>query len=265
MVTAIDWQRVRTLAEQAEASGGTVGVAALAPDGAVFGYRADDVFVAASTIKVVIMQTIFRQIDADERSLEDRHPLTAADKATGGGILKHFRDGLPLTLHDLLVLMISISDNSATNMLIDLAGLERVNETARALGLARTHLGRKMFGRLARDGEVENTTTPLEMARAIEAILEGRAASAASCEAMLELLITQTNARRIARYLPQDAGIRWGSKTGSLSGVVNDAGFITTDAGTLIISVYTRGLPDPLAAEDVIGTISRAALTTVGL
>ncbi|MGH2559949.1 MAG: serine hydrolase [Thermomicrobiales bacterium] len=264
--TGIDWQNVARAAEQAEANGGSIGVAAIGPDGASWNRQGDRHFRAASTVKIPIMVEIYRQIDAGERSLTDPYTLTRADKAPGSGVLLHLHDGIELTLDDLLHLMISISDNTATNVLIDLAGMERVNATMRDLGMTASVLCRKMRGKPAPPGDPENWATPDDYARAIQAILGNTAASAASCGRMVEKLQRQQNARRIARYLPPDDDrVRWGSKTGTVGEVTNDVGFVTTDRGTLILAVFTAALPDTHAAELAIGEISRAALTTCGI
>jgi beta-lactamase class A len=255
-----DWSEVERLAREAEEAGGAVGVTVFAPDGDVFAYHGERRFIAASTIKVPIMVEIYRQIDRGERSPGDRCMLTPAIKTPGSGVLSHLHDGIELTLNDLIYLMISISDNTATNILIDMAGMERVNETIRSLGMVKSSLGRRMLGRPARGEESENWATPNDFATTIRAILDGRAASDASCQAMVAMLEQQENNRRIARYLPQQPDIRWGSKTGSLTSVTNDAGFIATPAGTLILAVFCENLSDQHAGEQVIGEVARAAM-----
>jgi beta-lactamase class A len=259
----MDWSTVENLAREAEREGGRVGVAVIAPDGERFSYRGDERFVAASTVKIPLMVEIYRQIDAGRRSLDDVYVLRDAAKAPGSGVLLHLHDGISLTLADLIYLMISISDNTATNILIDMADMEQVNKTIASLGMTGSTLGRKMLGRPAQGAERENWATPLDYARAVQSILDGSAASAASCARMTEMLTKQQNARRIARYLPE--GVRWGSKTGSVRGVTNDAGFITTDTGTLIVSVFCADLADQHTGEQVIGDISRAAMRATDL
>lgn len=261
----IDWAGVAAAVAAAEATGGTVGVTIVAPGGATFRHNGDRRFRAASTVKIPLMVAVYRAVDAGERALTDRIVLRAADKAPGSGVLLHLHDGLELTLEDLVYLMISISDNTATNLLIDLVGLDAVNDVIASLGMRDSNLGRKMQGRPALPDEPENWATPDDYALAIQALLEGRAASTESCTAMLAMLEKQQNPRRIGRYVPEGEGIRWGSKTGSLTGVVNDVGFITTPAGTLVASVFTEGLPDLHAGEQAIGDITRAALQATGL
>src|SRR5205823_1351659 len=134
MANRVDWSQVEAVARSAERSGRTVGVAAIGPGGERFERHGERRFRAASTVKIPIMVESYRQIDRGERSLEDRHTLRPEEKAPGSGVLSNLHDGIELTLNDLLYLMISISGNTATNILIDKAGMERVNETMRGLG-----------------------------------------------------------------------------------------------------------------------------------
>ncbi len=260
-----DWSELSALALEAERGGGVVGISVLGPAGETFAHRGARRFRAASTVKVPLLIEFLRQVDRGECALDAPYTLRAADKAIGSGVLSDLHDGLVLTYHDLIYLMISISDNTATNILIDRADMARVDATMRDLGMTHSTLRRKMQGRPAEGDEEENWATPEDYTAVIKAILDNRAASAAACECMLAMLEKQQNPRRIARYLPAGDGIRWGSKTGTIKGVTNDVGFITTVRGTLIISVFCENLPDPHVAERVIGTLSRAAMLATGI
>ncbi len=263
MSTTPDWSEIESLVGAAERDGGSVGVAVLGPNDVRFSYHGDRRFRAASTVKIPIKVEIFRQIDRGERTLADPYVLDAAAKTPGSGILLHLHEGITLTLNDLIYLMISISDNSATNILIEMAGMQQVNAAIRSLGVQDSTLGRIMKGRPAQGDEQENWATPDDYVLALQAILDGRAASPDACAQMLAMLEKQQNSRRIARYLPE--GVRWGSKTGSIKGVTNDAGFVITPAGRLIIAVYCEDLADQHTGEQVIGAISRAALRATGV
>jgi beta-lactamase class A len=143
--------------------------------------------------------------------------------------------------------------------------MDSVNRTMRELEMPNSVLAREMKGRPAIAGEGENWATPNDYANALLAILDGTAASADSCRAMLDLLTKQQNRRRIARYLPEGEGVRWGSKTGSVKGVTNDVGFVTTEAGTLVIAVFCEGFPDQHLGEQAIGEVARAAYSATGV
>ncbi len=254
------WTGVADVISRAEGQGAVIGVSLIAPGGGRFSHNGGRRFVAASTVKIPIMIELFRQIDAGGLPLDLVHTLTAEDKTTGSGILAQLHAGIAPTLGDLAYLMMSISDNTATNILIERVGMGRVNATMRELGMQSSALGRLMRGRLRQADEQENWAVPDEYAAVMAALLEDRAASAGSCASMVALLETQQNDRRIARHLPRTARPRWGSKTGSLPGVVNDVGFIMTEAGPLILAVFCENPQDPLSGEQIVGDIAKAAL-----
>ena len=264
MAAKTDWSQVEAVVANASESG-TVGVTIIGPDGDRWSHLGSRKFSAASTVKIPIMIEIFRQIDAGKRALDDRYTITEADQTGGSGVMGHLHDGMEFTVNDLIYLMISISDNRATNILIRMADMDAVNRTMRDLGMANSVLGREMKGRLAIANESENWATPSDYADVIRAILDGEAASRTSCDAMIAMLGKQQNSRRISRYLPQSNSIRWGSKTGSNAGVTNDAGFIIGPNGRLIVSVYCENFPDQHVGEQVIGDISRAAMAATGV
>jgi len=261
---AIDWKGVGESIARAEKGGCTIGLAAVAPSGERFAHNGDRRFVAASTVKIAIMIELFRKIDAGRLTLGQVHKLKSDDKATGGGVVLHLHDGIELTLGDLVYLMMSISDNTSTNVLIDYCGMEEVNQVMRSLGMQSSVLGRKMRGRPVLPGENENWAVPNEYAAMIAAILEENAASPSSCQQMIALLEKQQNDRRIARHLPKENRPRWGTKTGTLPGAVNDVGFVMTPRGPVILSVYVEKAADTLAGEEILGDVARAVLKAVG-
>ncbi len=258
-----DWTGLAAAIAAEEARGCVLGVSVIGPDGGRFSHNGGRTFVAASTMKIPVMVELFRRIDAGRDSLEQIHVLRDEDRATGGGVVKELHPGMPFTVRDLCYLMMAISDNSTTNILIDRVGMAEVNALMKRLGMAGSCLGRKVRGRPPVAGETENWAVPDEYAGLIAALFEERAASASSCAAMVGMLEKQANDRRIARHLPKGAARpRWGSKTGSLPGVVNDVGFVMTAAGPLVLSVFCE-IGDPNAGEAAIGAVAKAALAGI--
>jgi beta-lactamase class A len=258
-----DWTGLSAAIAAAEGAGCTLGVSAIAPGGARFAHNGTRRFVAASTMKIPVMIELFRRIDAGRDSLAHIHVLRDDDKATGGGVVKELHAGLNLTVGDCVYLMMAISDNSTTNILIDRVGMAETNALMKALGMEHSCLGRKVRGRPPVEGETENWAVPDEYVGLMAALFDNRAASPASCAAMIALLEKQTNDRRIARHLPRgEARPRWGTKTGSLPGVVNDVGFVMTPRGPLLLAIYAE-IADPNDGEAVIGEVARAALACV--
>lgn len=261
----MEWSEVEGLIRHAERGGGTVGVSIRPPTGAPFVHHGDRQFRAASTVKIPIMIEIYRQVDHGMRSLEERFVLRDEDQAAGSGVLLHLHAGMELTLNDLVYLMISISDNTATNVLIEMAGMDAVTRTMASLGMTQSTLGRMMKGRPAQGDEQENWATPDDYATVIAALLDKRAASPEACDEMIAMLERQQCTSRISRYLPDDERVRWGSKTGQITGVSNDVGFIASDRGTLILSIFCEDLPDPHVGEKFIGDVARAAMMATGV
>jgi beta-lactamase class A len=258
-----DWHEVEDAVSRAEAFG-TVGVGIEGPDGRRWSRHGDRRFKAASVVKIPLMIEVYRRVEAGTLRLDEAHVLSDADRAAGSGVLLHLHGGLAPSIEDLVYLTMSISDNTATNLLIESVGMDNVNATMRRLGMTGSTLGRLMKGRPAQPGENENWALPSDYARLITAILEGKAASAKACDRMVALLERQQNDRRIARFMPAGNRPRWGSKTGSLTGIVNDVGFVVSGAGPMVISVFCEQPPDPLRGEEIIGEVSRAALAAVG-
>jgi beta-lactamase class A len=259
---SINWSAVEQAVEGANEQA-TVGVSMIGPGGETWEQSGDELFPAASTVKIGIMVEIYRKIDRGELALDDVHTLSRSEKAPGSGVLSKMHSGLQLTLGDLLYLMMSISDNTATNILIDYAEMGAVNATMREIGMERSNLSRKMLGRRA-EGEPENLAAPNDYTRAIRSILDGEAASQASCAAMVATLEKQQNPRRIGLHVPREEGYRWGSKTGTLQDVCNDAGFIITPKGRLIVAVFIKDLEQPVVGEQIIAGITKAAMEASG-
>jgi beta-lactamase class A len=241
------------------------GVSAMTLDGASWGHRADEQWQSASVIKIPIMIEIFQQIDAGQRTLDDIHTLKRDDKTPGSGVLLEMHEGLNLSLYDLLYLMMSISDNTATNLLIDFAGMDAVNQRMRDWGMTGSILNRKMQGKAATAGQKENYLVPSECTEMIRKILTGEAASAQSCETMTRILMTQQNRHRLARPLTPEHEIEFGSKTGTVKGVCNDCGFFRSGDNVLILSVLQQNVAADVDGEAAIGAIAEAALKDVGM
>ncbi|MDQ2654694.1 MAG: class A beta-lactamase-related serine hydrolase, partial [Chloroflexota bacterium] len=180
-----NWAVVEALILEAEATGGVVGVAVYGAEGELFAHNGDRQFRAASTIKAPIMIEAYREIDQGTLNLDDRSRLRDEDRIPGSGVLSHMHEGLELTLADLLLLMIAVSDNTATNLVLDLTGLKTVNATMQSLGMTNSLLGRRILGHLPKPGDPENWATPRDFAGAVHAIVTHEAATPESCEQML--------------------------------------------------------------------------------
>lgn len=197
----------RTLDSLAGAHGGVVGYAVFDVDGgARLSRRGDETFSTASLIKVPVLVTVFDLVAQGKLSLDDRLTVLRIDKVPGSGQLQHLHDGAVITVRDAAWLMTTISDNTATNLLLDRIIIRRVWEKMEALGLKNTKVHSKTFLRsssVAMDSSVKyglGVTTPNEMARLLELMARGQAVSPAADSTMLRILEHGDDYRMLQRY-----------------------------------------------------------------
>jgi len=223
---------------------------------ASFGHHDERVFPAASTIKMVILVAVAQAIDEGHLSLSERLPVLTTQKVGGSGVLNWLQTGLELTLRDHAWLMIAISDNTASNVLIDAVGMPAIHDVERSLGLSATSLNRRFLGRLPDHGAPENVATAADLTKILSSIVDGSAASPDRCAWMLELLGDQQHTDRLSRNLP--GGVTFAGKSGSLTGIAHDAGLLRAPGGGAAIAVLTKGFDDSYAAAAYIGAIGKA-------
>lgn len=174
-------------------------------------------FPQGSAIKIPILMEVYKQAHEGRFRLTDRRRVQKTSLVGGSGILKEFGDGMSeLSIYDLCVLMIVLSDNTATNMLIDLVGMENVNRTMASLGLVRTRLQRRMIDAAASARGAENLSTPAEAARLMEILYRGEFISREVCEAILAIL-KKPKRTALSSGLPSDVVLA--SKPGGIPGV----------------------------------------------
>lgn len=259
--------------------------------GAEIEYQADEPVVAASTFKVPVLVTLFREADAGRIDLTTPVTVPVEDRAPGPTGASVMLDPVTLSWRDLALWMIVVSDNAATDVLCDRLGIETINATMDAVGLPGTRLAtdcRGIFASIAEDAGIEglddfsntpsaelmgrlralkpletNRSTPREMTRLLELIWTDRAASPESCEQMRRILLAQVWPHRLASGFPED-DIVTGGKTGTLFTVRNEAGVVLyPDGSRYAIAVFTRApryrAKNP-PADAVIGQSARVAI-----
>lgn len=216
----------RTLDSLAASHRGVVGYAVRNVDtGERLERRADEPFSTASLIKVPILVTLFDLIEQKKLSLDDPLTVLAIDQVPGSGVLQFFRPGATITVNDAAWLMMTLSDNTATNLILDRIIIRRVWEKMEALGLPRTKVHSKSFLRIASvamDSSVKygfGVTTANEMATLFEMIARGKAVSPAADSIMLRMLENGDNSALLLRYA---AGTRAAHKWGGTDQVRTD-------------------------------------------
>lgn len=193
--------------------------------GASFSYHADQPLIAASVIKLPIMVEAFRQVRDGETTEDALFYVDPKQKKPSCGVLTYLRNGLEVSLMDLVTVMIIVSDNTATNMLIDFLGVDRVNETVQAMGATGTRLNRRLFEpELARQG-IQNYITAGDIGRLLEKIYREELVSPQASRRMLDILSHQQLNGKIPFHL-HSQGIRVVHKTGEDNGITHDVGIV---------------------------------------
>lgn len=230
--------------------------------------NADDSFHAASTMKVPVMIELFRQMDAGTlrrdqgillanqfASIVDGSPYSL-NPSDDSDSLAYTLIGTRVTVRDLIEHMITRSSNLATNALIALAGPDRANATAHALGARNIQVLRGVEDSKAFQKGLNNTTTARDLAVLLEAIETGRAASRASCDDMRDVLLHQEFNAEIPAGLPP--GMKVAHKTGWITGVLHDAAIVYPPGRKpYVLVVLTRGIPEEKVARQLIVDVSR--------
>ncbi len=194
--------------------------------GVTFSYQHDLPLIAASVIKLPIMAESFRQLRDGETTEDAKFYIEASHKLPSCGVLSYLRNGMEVTLKDLVTLMIIVSDNTATNLLIDFLGLDSINETLYTLGAQNCRLNRRLFEpELSRLG-IQNYITAGDMGRLLEKIYKEEAISSEASRKMLHILsCQQLGGGKIPFYL-HSRGIRVAHKTGEDDGITHDVGIV---------------------------------------
>jgi len=253
------WQKLEAnISDVDHGLDGVLGVAILdLSSGQKFLLHSDDVFPQASSIKVAVLAELYRQSQAGKLKLTDLYTVQATDLVPDSTIMGGLTPGVTrITLRDLATMMIAVSDNSATNVLIDRVGMENVNALMDSLGLAHTRLRRKMMDLKAASEGRENISTPAEMMTLLEDLYRGKVLNKEMTADFFVMLSTPKNSF-IPRDLPE--GLKIANKPGELEGVRNDSGVVFVENRPYVICVMTTYLHRERDGEEAIAKISAAA------
>jgi len=219
------------------------------------GHLERETFPTASAIKLAIVYELFKQAEEGRVRLEETLTLDRRQAVGGTGVLVEM--GTPtLSIRDYAVLMVTLSDNTATNVLIDRLGMDRIAVRMRGLGLNGTKLRRHMMDTAAARRGDENVSTPDELVRLLEAM---RAPANAGHDLMPEAieLLKKPKENRLRKGLPE--GVASADKSGELEGVRVDAGIVFAKNRPYALCVMATFLKDETEGERAIEEISRVA------
>ena len=237
------------------------GVLALAvkdlTSGEEFFINADEIMPQASSIKITVLAELYRQVQQGKLKLTDEYIVRSEDLVPGSDIMLGLTPGVTrLTLRDLATMMVAVSDNSATNVLISRVGMDNVNAMLESQGLHVTRLRRKMMDLKAASEGRENVATPREMMTLLETIHRGKLLNKEMTEDFLKVLSTHKESSML-QGLPDDAVAA--NKPGELEAVRNDSGIVMVKNRPYILCVMTAYLKDERDGSAAIRKI--AALT----
>jgi len=239
--------------------------------------NADEIMPTASCIKLFILIELARRIHAQELQASDVIALTPADHVGGSGVLKFMAHDAHVSLEDAAMFMMALSDNTATNVLIDTLGLEAINATARDIGCAHTCLHNRVdFQAIGTDVRNFATSTASDFVKALERIATDQLFSPTASRFVLRILSTQQHLDLLPRYLdynqyaqdlslPQEITVA--NKTGFFPGFRGDVAIMRAASRTIVIAAFAEGLDDLTlqvehAGAQALGRVGRFVVDT---
>jgi beta-lactamase class A len=259
------WDQLRTTIGDVERRlDGVLGVAILdLTSGQELLVRPEEVFPQASSIKIAVLAELYRQAEQSARgasgnvALTDQYVVRTEDLVAESDIMGGLTPATTqLTLEDLATMMVAVSDNSATNVLIDRIRMANIEAFLDRQGLRQTHLRRKMMDLHAAAEGRENVSTPREMMTLLERLYRGHILSEPWQGRFFQMLSTH-KAGYLTHDLPDD--LRVANKPGWLEGVRNDSGVVFLERRPYVICVMTTYLADERRGEEAIASISLTA------
>jgi beta-lactamase class A len=233
-------------------------------------WNAQEVFPSASAIKLSILYEVYQQVGEGRFHLNDQLTVRGEDVVPGSGILKDLSPGLGLAVCDLATLMIVVSDNTTSNVLIDLVGIDAVNRSMEALGLKETRLEHKFFR--GTEWASQNRSTPANLGRLMSLIAKREVLSPQACDQMLAILSRQHHTDLLTRRIPEydgfvEAGqepvIRVACKSGSIRGTRNEIGLVEARGTRYVLAMMSRDCADRRFHPDNEGALLLADVSAV--
>lgn len=207
-----------------------------------FEVYADEVFPTASVIKIPVLLEFYKQVKEGDLDPSEVVPLNEEDLVGGSGILQFLTpEATQLTVEDYCRLMITISDNTATNFMIDWVGMENVNRLLSELGFTETKLRRKMQAVGVDYDLMENVSTPRELSNLLAMMLSYDGLDPEVCEKSLEML--RIHKPGIIRdSLPVNMDVS--DKSGWMGGVQCDSGIVHLEEKPYIVTIMAKSIPE---------------------
>jgi len=238
--------------------------------GAVYSLAGDEPVRTASTIKLPIMIECFSEVAEGKLDFGEMIPLSLEEKVPGSGILQDLSTGDRFPVRDLIMLMIVLSDNTATNLILDRISGDAVNARMVKLGLVHTRVMRKILGKgvaagiTAEGAKPENKkwglgrSNPQEMVTLLEKLDRGELVSKTASADMLEILKKQRDHDGLARDVKD---VKVANKSGALDALRSDVGIVDAKRGPFAIAITVDGMPEPDWSPDNPGHLVISAIS----
>lgn len=220
--------------------------------GYVYGYNENVSMTAAGCMKLPIAISLIKAVEDKKVDFMDRIKIESRDKVYGTGIIHEFNER-DYTVFELLVIMLIQSDNTAANKIIDIVGIEQINEDILTMGLKNTKLNRKTADERVIVSDIENTTSAYDLSKIWKHLYSGTFLSKDNGQMLIDILRRQQIKNKLALYIPDDLKVEISSKTGDKKGVENDTALIQLSKGTFAFTVLSQGIPN-----SVYGTVTLA-------
>lgn len=235
--------------------------------GNIITFHADETYETASTIKVFILAALFEQIEKGQKTLTDLLEYRQSHGVDGSGIMRSLEIGTVLSVKNLATLMIIVSDNIATNILIDYLGIDTINASIQNLGFKDTLLYNSLhFDQYKQLG----ITTPRDYARLFEQMAHGTLISKEASDHMISICKQQHYNSMLTKFLPpyfldsdnyEEEVISFASKSGSMNACRNDGGIVSTPYGSYVIVLLNKEFHDEMYYSEHPATVFGARVS----
>lgn len=220
--------------------------------GYVYGYNENVSMTAAGCMKLPIAVSLIKAVENKKVDFMDKIRIETSDKVYGTGIIHEFNER-EYTVFELMVIMLIQSDNTAANKIIDIIGMEQINEDIIAMGLKNTRLNRKTSDERTAIIDVENITTAYDLSKIWKHLSNGTFLNKDNGQMLIDILRRQQIKNKLALYIPDDLKIEISSKTGDKKGIENDTAYLELPKGKFVFTILSQDIPN-----SVYGTVSLA-------
>lgn len=240
----------------------------------VFTINGQQIFPSASIIKVPLLAVLLNEVKLGKISLNEQIEINDDNRVSGTGILRSLNNGYKPTLRDLAILMVVLSDNIATNQIIDIVGMDKANAYFKEIGLKNTLLQRKMFDEEGISLGKENFTSVNDMGYLLKLIEKEKILTPYLCKTIINIMKGQQLGNLLPALLPRvpfyasdadkegpppEGKVIIAHKTGDLPSLKHDMGiFYLPDNKSYILVIFTSNLTDEGTAISIISKLSLA-------